>query len=335
MLLRRSILVALMVSLLLGGDGFAASHHASLQPQLYLPQVHVSMSCETTVPPERVLQLPAQPLAYLSFGDIWLFQASTGSKQRLTQQGNVESFSWSPDATRIVFSTSYSEFKIVRVADQHVSHLYTWPDGPKISHPTWSPDGKHIAFDIFFDDGQAIFSAIMVMRANGTEVKQLSFVNDDYGPAWSPDGRQIAFVSHDRALDKRTLYVMQADGSNPTPLTDGLSFASPVTWSPDGKLLAFEGFCTEGQRRGNRIEFFVIAPDGSGKRTLAAPWGLYDQKWIGRWSPDGRLIIYTKRNFKSNDITVVTVDGSGYQNILLPISIPPQVGVDQPTWAPR
>ena len=62
----------------------------------------------------------------------------------------------------------------------------------------------------------------------------------DYDPRWSPDGRRIAFTSYRDDPDPddddqiTNIYVMNADGSGQTRLTDTRSNHSPQ-WSPAPK----------------------------------------------------------------------------------------------------
>ena len=56
-------------------------------------------------------------------------------------------------------------------------------------------------------------------------------------PAWSPDGSRIAFSSN-RDGDSE-IYVMNADGSGVTPLTDNSDQDYSPAWSPDGSRIAF------------------------------------------------------------------------------------------------
>ena len=80
------------------------------------------------------------------------------------------------------------------------------------------------------------------------------------GPAWSPDGRQIAFVS-DRDGNWE-IYVMNADGSSQTNLTNDLPDDTGPVWSPDGRQIAFV-FCRDGS-----YEIYVMNADGSGQTRL-------------------------------------------------------------------
>jgi TolB protein len=52
-------------------------------------------------------------------------------------------------------------------------------------------------------------------------------------PDWSPDGSKIAPPGFGR------IFVMNADGSNPTQLTFGPGDDFGAAWSPDGSQIAF------------------------------------------------------------------------------------------------
>jgi len=66
----------------------------------------------------------------------------------------------------------------------------------------------------------------------------------DSQPVWSPDGSRIAFYS-DRKFnlpdrdDNVDIYVMAADGTGLTRLTDDPASDAFPYWSPDGQRLAF------------------------------------------------------------------------------------------------
>ena len=61
----------------------------------------------------------------------------------------------------------------------------------------------------------------------------------DTSPRWSPDGTRLAFLSERAPKEKLQLYVMPADGGEPTRLTSLENGASSIAWSPDGARLAF------------------------------------------------------------------------------------------------
>ena len=62
----------------------------------------------------------------------------------------------------------------------------------------------------------------------------------DGSPSWSPDGGRIAFDSLRDGNGE--IYVMNADGSGQTRLTDDPGFDGSASWSPDGSRIAFQSF---------------------------------------------------------------------------------------------
>lgn len=57
------------------------------------------------------------------------------------------------------------------------------------------------------------------MNADGTGVTMITdAATDERAPEWSPDGTRIAFITDRDGNDE--VYVMGADGSNPTRLTN-------------------------------------------------------------------------------------------------------------------
>ncbi len=72
-----------------------------------------------------------------------------------------------------------------------------------------------------------------MINAAGTSLVRLTDGSgDDGNPAWSRDGRRIAFQR--RVLRHAQLFVMDADGSNPTRLTDvsAVLFNAFPSWGP-------------------------------------------------------------------------------------------------------
>jgi Tol biopolymer transport system component len=93
------------------------------------------------------------------------------------------------------------------------------------------------------------------MNADGTNVARLTnHAAFDQQPAWSPDGSKIAFVSQRDGNSE--IYVMHADGSNQTRLTD--DDANPA-WSPDGRKIAF----ASNRGENDNWDIYVMPADGS------------------------------------------------------------------------
>ncbi len=139
--------------------------------------------------------------------------------------------------------------------------------------PAWSGDGAKIAFASIHSGVETVW----VMKPDGSGqgqitkdqppriVDNIAYPVNNENPSWSPDGTRIAYYSTN--LDPRGsmgIFIMKADGSNPTRLVitnqgDFIVPQSAPVWSPDGSKIAFVS--SRDQRGSQAIE--TINPDGS------------------------------------------------------------------------
>jgi uncharacterized repeat protein (TIGR01451 family) len=245
-------------------------------------------------------------IAYTCFSgnseDICTINADGSGQTQLTTGGFDRRPAWSPDGSRIVFDCGGVG---ICVMDADGSNRTQLPgDGYA---PAWSPDGSRLVFDCFV--------GICVMDANGSNRAQLTDHSGDTNPVWSPDGTSIAFER--RYFPGSDIYVMDADGSGQTPLTDA---GPPVLnefpdWSPDGARIAFAS------NRGGNDQIYTMEADGSAVTQLTSGPNTYMDP---AWSPDGTEIAFDGgpnsppttalhvMNADGSGMTDVTGDGAGY-----------------------
>ena len=119
-------------------------------------------------------------------------------------------------------------------------------------------------------------------------------------PIPTPTGR-IAFQS-DRDGNAE-IYVMNADGSGQTRLTNNPANDDVPAWSPDGAKIAFQS-----TRDGN-YDIYVMNADGSGQTRLTT--NPYFNDDVPAWSPRGGKIAFKSTRDGNAEIYVMNADGTG------------------------
>jgi Tol biopolymer transport system component len=159
--------------------------------------------------------------------DIYAISNAGTHQRRLTEDGYNTTPTVSPSGDKIAF-TSYRdgnyEIYVMNADGTHERNLTHSPgsDGT----PDFSPSGNRIAFWSDRDGDQEVY----VMRADGTRVRNVTRnAADDYTPAFSPNGERIVFVS-ERDNPNGDLYLMSADGSHQSRLTDRPAGAQAPDW---------------------------------------------------------------------------------------------------------
>jgi eukaryotic-like serine/threonine-protein kinase len=164
-----------------------------------------------------------------------------------------------------------------------------------------SPDGKRVAFERA--DPQTQNRDIWLLDiATGAETRFTSDPGWDAFPIWSPDGRRIIFTSNRSGV--YDLYQKAADGRSLEELFYQSSEGKgPTGWSPDGKYLIYYSL-------GQPTQVRLLPIAGSADRK---PTPLVDPPFTsitGRFSPDGRWIVYASNESGKNEISVRSFDTS-------------------------
>ncbi|MEE8526205.1 MAG: S9 family peptidase, partial [Thermoanaerobaculia bacterium] len=113
------------------------------------------------------------------------------------------------------------------------------------SDPQISPDGETVVYvrnfmDVMSDRRR---SNLWIVRADGSDHRPVTTgLANDSSPRWSPDGKRLLYASsgEDRDADRGTqLYVRWMDTGQTARLTQLTSGPRGLTWSPDGRFIAF------------------------------------------------------------------------------------------------
>jgi len=110
-----------------------------------------------------------------------------------------------------------------------------------------------------------------------------------FRPVFSPDGSRVLFVRNNDDTGKSDLWVMDADGSSQTKLSDSASNEKDPRWSPTGKHILFASDSGRDEEKKNNFDIYLMQSDGSTVTQLTTN-GSYDDLPV--FSPDGRHIYF-------------------------------------------
>ena len=144
----------------------------------------------------------------------------------------------------------------------------------------------------------------------------------DGSPAWSPDGSQIIFYTERDG--NAEIYVIDADGSNPTRLTDHPADEGYPSFSPDGSRISFDS------DRDGDFEIYTMSADGSDVRRLTYNSA---RDVSASWSPDGGQIAWMSDRSGRFEVWLMNADGSN-QRQFTGVEAPSEGTHWFPQWSP-
>ncbi|HEY3214400.1 MAG TPA: hypothetical protein VGL16_14490 [Actinomycetota bacterium] len=165
------------------------------------------------------------------------------------------------------------------------------------------------------------------LRAQLVGVEELEELPPSLGQAtWSPDGSRIAFVGGGLDDDSE-IFVMNADGTGLTQLTDNDATDDLVEWRPSTDELSFRS------NRDGPLTLYIMNADGSDQGRLLD----FPSADRHEWSPDGSRLAFVGSDGKDDgdgchedhELYVMNANGSG----LLRLTDDEYYEQD-PTWSP-
>ncbi len=164
---------------------------------------------------------------------------------------------------------------------------------------SFSPDVSKIAFSSV--DPQRRNEDIWVFDIVRSISTRLTFdPKDDTDPIWSPDGKRIVFSS--TRTGTANIFVKNSDGTgSEEEIVKSTRGIYPTSWSRDGKFIS----CTT---YGNRN---IVVYPAAGERTPTAFLKTEFTEDEGRFSPDGKWMVYNSNESGQREIYVRPFPGPG------------------------
>ena len=186
-----------------------------------------------------------------------------------------------------------------------------------------SPDGARLAFvkerDIWVYD-----------LSLKTQIRITSDAANDRAPIWTPDGQRITFASN--RMGTMDIYERSADGTGAVMKLHGSSeVIRPMSWSPDGKILAFvmetQSRSDETQSTGDDIWLLSFSGEGQASASEFVSSPFHERQPV--FSPDGNWIAYISDESGEFDVYIQSSSGAGQRRKLS------TNGGIEPMWHPK
>jgi serine/threonine-protein kinase len=236
-----------------------------------------------------------------------------GVMQGLDNTGAVHAGFSSQGWLAYIAGSNLVERALVWVDRKGVEQSLTAPARP-YQTPRLSPDGQRVAAAI--DEGNR--SDIWIYDISRNTLSRFTFEVTNLFPLWTPDGKKVTFQSN--KMDWNVFW-KAADGSGPEErLTSSESRPAPMSWSPDGQLLAFQEVHPD---TGNDIWVLSLQGDRKPNPVVRTPFG----ERMPTFSPDGRWLAYASNESGREEVYVQPFPGPGGK---LQISTD---GGGDPVWA--
>ncbi len=260
-------------------------------------------------------------------GQIVTVRADGTEKKTVLNDGFDNQFpAWSWDGKKIAYSSIRQGHPQIFIIDADGSNLKQLTQPPHNAFmPSWSHDDKMIIFSST-DKLGTTDPRVWVMNANGSNQKPLTQIGLHGAiSSFSPDDKTIIYIG--RVNGHNEIFSMNADGSNAHPLTFPTDPKAPdanaVSWSPDGKKLAF--FCgQEGSKAPeghDTQQVCLINADGSNRQQFTKctyPSCIASDN--PHWSPDGTMILYDRGSPDpaESGVWIMNLDGTNNHQLLPP-----------------
>jgi Tol biopolymer transport system component len=234
--------------------------------------------------------------------------------------------SWSPDGTRLAFSTTtcfegydgwyyYGPFCTGGIAllDPETGNV-AGTSGTNAYEPSWAPSGGALVLEGFGVRERNLKLHVLQLASGTLSLLDIKGPDSNEQPVWSPDGTRIAFVC--RWPITTDLCIVNADGSGLVRLTNDATADLHPAWSPSGNSIAFAR--QSGGELADPATGQIVVIDVATRAITVLTTGTEPT-----WSPDGSRLAFAG----VDGLFIIGADGTNLKRLT--------TGFDrEPAWRP-
>jgi eukaryotic-like serine/threonine-protein kinase len=148
-----------------------------------------------------------------------------------------------------------------------------------------SPDGS----ELLVVDGKGVppSGPLWALPVLGGSPRRLGDTTGE-AASWSPDSKMLAYTTGG------SIFVANADATNPRKLASMKTQVSNLVWSPDASHLRFD--TSEGFDIGGQHLIWEVSVDGKNLHQLFAGWHDPPDECCGKWTADGKYFVFGSQN---------------------------------------
>ena len=297
------------------------------------PEPSATATLEPSPTAQPIVLGEAQRIAFVSDREdgvtlqLWTMNPDGSDPRQLTFGPGDKSYPrWSRDGAKILYAApgGRDEFGNDLGLDIFVMNIDRSGEPSNLTQnvgddygAAWSPDGSRIAFtSTRVNDLRQVFMlpiecqpAPATCQANGVPINLSAGFAVEYAPDWSPDGGTLAVITSINQAPGR-IYTRPAETGDPSifDLQDRIIGADHLTWSSDGRYMAFSWLVKRGKQ-----EIYIADLSNRGLDPISLTLSLGNKE--PAFSPDGQWIAFTSTRDQDPEIYIMTNNGSGQLNL--------------------
>jgi len=259
-----------------------------------------------------ILEAYAWPMSFDRFVVLGVGNApGMSDERRIGGYGESVQAAWSPDGEHLATIGLGGRLWLRELGGGAPDLLLADPgDDASFYSPSWSPDGKRIAFirdPVDIDDREHYALMVLDVASRKLEIVPGGPVGRYRCAAWAPNAELIAVViaelspdlTHSKGTNVWTVDTESEEWQKATaflPGWPGVAPGSGLSWSPDGRAIAFVKYVPHQGQEGartitsGRYVLCVAASDGARVKEVTRLRHTTDVAW----SPDGNWIAFVE-----------------------------------------